>query len=368
MLGADCYSGSKLKLSVIAALSAFALLSACDEPVKPAPPIRPVRVVIVEPLDIGEALSQTGEIEPRYETDLGFRIGGQILARPVDVGSVIKEGDLLARLDDETAKNRMQSAQAALAATEAELTRARAEAERQSALLKDGFTTKQRYDTAVRDLQTAEARRDSAEAKLTLAQENLGYTELHSEVDGIVTAVYAEAGQVVAAGQHVVRVADPREREAVFNVPEVAFRLVPHDPQVEVTLVSDPTVKIIGRVRYSAPQADPTTRTYAVRISLPDAPPEMRLGATVKGRVELPAQNVVALPGSALFERDGKPAVWVFDPASATVELRPVTVLRFDSDRVLLSGGVDKGDVVVAAGAHLLRPGEQVRLLATAHQ
>ena len=101
---------------------------------------------------------------------------------------------------------------------------------RQSALLKDGFSTKQRYETAVRDLQTAEAQRDSAQAKLTLARENLGYTELHSEVDGIVTAVYAEAGQVVAAGQHVLRVAEPREREAVFDVPEVAFRLVPHAP------------------------------------------------------------------------------------------------------------------------------------------
>ncbi|HWO86059.1 MAG TPA: efflux RND transporter periplasmic adaptor subunit, partial [Stellaceae bacterium] len=106
---------------------------------------------------------------------------------------------------------------------------------------------------------------------MTLARENLGYTELHSEGDGIVTAVYAEAGQVVAAGQHVVRVAEPREREAVFDVPEVAFRLVPHDPEVEVTLVGDPAVKVVGRVRYTAPRADPTTRTYAVRVSLPNA-------------------------------------------------------------------------------------------------
>ena len=261
----------------------------------------------------------------------------------------------------------MQSAQAGLAAAGAELTRAQAEEARQSALLKDGFTTKQRYDTAVRDLQTAEAQRDSAQAKLTLARENLSYTELHSEVDGIVTAGYAEAGQVVAAGQHVLRVAEPREREAVFDVPEVAFRLVPHDP-VEVTLVADPAVKVVGRVRYTAPQADPTTRTYAVRVSLPNAPPEMRLGATATGRVELPAQNVVGLPGSAFFEKDGKPAVWVFDPGNGTVQLRPVTVLRFDPDRVLLSGGVEKGDMVVTAGTHLLRPGEQVRLLAAAPQ
>ena len=350
--------------TIIAGTLAVALLSACDEPAAPAAALRPVRVVTVEPLDIGQALSQTGEIRPRYETDLAFRIGGQILARPVDVGSVIGRGDLLARLDDQRARSQMQSAQAGLAAAEAELTRAQAEEARQSALLKDGFTTKQRYDTAVRDLQTAEARRDSAQAKLTLARENLGYTELHSDVDGIVTAVYAEAGQVVAAGQHVLRVAEPREREAVFDVPEVAFRLVPHDPEVEVTLVANPAVKVVGRVRYTAPQADLTTRTYAVRVSLPNAPPEMRLGATVKGRVELPAQNVVALPSSALFEKDGKPAIWVFDPGNRTVQLRPVTMLRFDPDRVLLSDGVERGDMVVTAGTHLLRPGEQVRLLA----
>ena len=360
---------SRLLIPIVSAATlAVALLSGCDEPAAPAAVIRPVRVVTVEPVDVGQALSQTGEIQPRYETDLGFRIGGQILARPVDVGSLIRRGDLLARLDDQRARSQMQSAQAGLAAAEAELTRAQAEEARQSALLKDGFTTKQRYDTAVRDLQTAEAQRDSAQAKLTLARENLGYTELHSEVDGIVTAVYAEAGQVVAAGQHVLRVAEPREREAVFDVPEVAFRLVPHDPEGEVTLVADPAVKVVGRVRYTAPQADPTTRTYAVRVSLPNAPPEMRLGATVTGRVELPAQNVVGLPGSAFFEKDGKPAVWVFDPGNGTVQLRPVTVLRFDPDRVLLSGGVEKGDMVVTAGTHLLRPGEQVRLLAAAPQ
>jgi RND family efflux transporter MFP subunit len=363
MLSAHRNSRITRSLSTSAALGVLGLLSACDEPIKPAP-IRPVRAIAAEPLDAGDALSQTGEIQARYETDLGFRVGGQILARPVDIGSVIKTGDLLARLDDQTARNQLRSAQAALAAIEAELTRARAEETRQMALLKDGFTTKQRYDTAMRDLQMAEAQSDSAQASLTLAQENLGYVELRSEVEGIVTATYAEAGQVVAAGQRVVRVADPDKREAVFNVPEIAFRLVPHDPQVEVTLVADPTVKVVGGIRYVAPQADPTTRTYAVRVSLPDAPVEMRLGATVKGRVELPTRHVVGLPGSALFEQDGKPAVWIVDHTSGTVQLRPVTVLRFDSDRILLSAGVDRGEVVVTAGAHLLRPGEPVRLLA----
>jgi membrane fusion protein, multidrug efflux system len=357
-------SAKSRTMTIIAASVAIALLSACDEPAPPKATIRPVRATLTELLDIGDALSQTGEIQARNQTDLGFRIDGKIIARPVDVGSVVKKDDLIARLDSQATRSQIQSAQAVLTAAEAELTRARAEEARQSALLKDGFTTRQRYDTAVRDLQAAEAQRDSAQAKLSLARDDLGYTELHSDVDGVVTATYAEAGQVVAAGQRVVRIAEPREREAVFDVPEVAFRLIPHDPQIEVTLVTDPSIKIAGRVRYVAPQADPTTRTYAVRISLPDAPPEMRLGATVKGRVELPAQKLVALPSSALFEQDGKPAVWVLDRTTDTVHLKPVTVLRFDPDRVLLSAGVEAGDMVVTAGVHLLRPGEQVRLLA----
>jgi RND family efflux transporter MFP subunit len=200
----------------------------------------------------------------------------------------------------------MQSAQAGLAAAEAELTRAQAEEARQSALLKDGFSTKQRYETAVRDLQTAEAQRDSAQAKLTLARENLGYTELHSEGDGIVTAVYAEAGQVVAAGQHVLRVAEPLEREAVFDVPEVAFRLVPHDPEVEVTLVADPAVKVVGRVRSLYRPAGRSDDAHLRRAGL-IAQCATRLGATVTGRVELPAQKVVGLPGSAFFEGTASP-------------------------------------------------------------
>jgi RND family efflux transporter MFP subunit len=340
----------------------------CDEAAPEVATIRPVRAVVAEPVDISDALSQTGEIQARYETELGFRIDGKIIARPVDIGAKVNKGDLLARLDDETTKNEVQSAKAGLASAEAELNRARAEEGRQAILLKDGFTTQQHYETAVRDRQTAEAQRASAEAKLTLAQEHFAYTELRAEVDGIITAVFAEAGQVIAAGQRVLRIADLREREAVFDVPEVTFRLVPHDPAVEVSLVSDPAIKVVGRVRYAAPQADPTTRTYAVRISLPNASAEMRLGATVKGRVELPVQNVIGLPGVALFEEDGNPAVWVFDRTSGTVHLKRVTVLRFDSERVFLSAGVEKGDVVVTAGAHLLRPSERVRLLATAEQ
>jgi RND family efflux transporter MFP subunit len=351
-----------------AALLLLLLPAGCDRPVKEARPIRPVRAVTVAPRDSGETFSQIGDIEARTETDLSFRVEGKVIARPVDVGAIVTKGEVLARLDDQPERNRLQSAQAALAAAEAELVRTQAEETRQSALLKDGYTTKQRYDTALRDLQTAKAQLDSARAQLNLANDNLTYTQLHSDLDGIVTAVYADTGQVVAAGEKVLRVADPQAVDAVFSVPALAFSLVPRDQPVEVTLTSDPKIRTIGKLRYASPQADPITRTYSVRIALANPPAEMRLGATVTGRIRLPGQQVIELPGVALFEKDGKPAVWVFDPHAGTVSLKPVGVLRYQSGRVLIASGLVKGDIVVTAGVHVLRPGEKVRLLADAAQ
>ena len=255
--------------AIIAALS----LVGCDKPAKQAEPIRPVRTITVAPREVSEVFSQTGDIEARIEIDLGFRVEGKIVLRPVDVGSVVEKGDLLARLDDQPERNRLLSAQAALAAAEAERTRTEAEAVRQDALLKGGYATRQRYEMAQRDLQTAQAQADSARAQLNLARDNLTHTDLRTDAKGVVTAVYADAGQVVAVGQKVIRLADPDQREAVFGVPAGAFALVPPDAAVEVSLTRDKRVSTVGKIRYASPQADPTTRTHTLRVSLSDAPP-----------------------------------------------------------------------------------------------
>lgn len=341
-------------------------LTGCDEPEKKAEPIRPVRALTVTPRQVSESFSHVGEIQARTEVDIGFRIEGKVVHRPVDVGSEVRKGDLLARLDDQPQRNRLRSAQAALAAAEAEHGRTEAEASRQSALLSGGYTTKQRHETAIRDVQTAQAQLDSARAQVSLAQDNIGYAELHADADGVITGVYADAGQVVSAGQKVVRIADPREREAVFGVPATVFPLVPSNAPVEVALTGDRRISTTGKVRYVSPQADPVTRTYTVRVSLPAPPPEMRLGATISGSIKLPGQEVVELPGVALFEEGGKPAVWIYDPANGAVKLKLVLVLRYEAATVLLSGGLAQGDVVVTAGVHVLRPGQKVRLLAEA--
>jgi membrane fusion protein, multidrug efflux system len=340
------------------------VVAGCDEPQKQAETPRPVRIVAVMPHELDETLSQVGEIQARTEIDVSFRIGGKIVRRAVDVGSEVTKGSLLALLDDQPERNRLRSAEAAVTAAEAENTRTEAEVKRQSLLLSSGYATKQHYETAVRDFQTAQAQLDSARVQVNLAKENLAYTELRADMDGVITGVYADAGQVAATGEKIVRIADPQQREAVFSIPAASFGLLSPDQPVEIALTGDKRISAHGKVRYISPQADPMTRTYQVRVSLVNPPPEMRLGATITGTTTLSGQLVIELPSVAFFEKDGKPAVWLLDPATGTVDLKPVSVRDYTANTVLVSAGLKQGDLVVTAGVHVLRPGQKVRMLA----
>jgi membrane fusion protein, multidrug efflux system len=356
-------SRRSLPSSAAAALAVALALAACGKEEKAAAPeIRPVRTVTVEPRQIGETLSLTGEIRPRYEADIGFRVQGKILKRPVDVGSAVKNGDLLARLDPQQYRQDVEVAKADVKAADAEVDQSRNQESRQRELLKNGHTTQVKFDQAVRAFKTALAQADAARAKLVQATENLGYTELRADHDGVVTAVGADAGQVVGAGQMVVRLAQPGEREAVFNVSEAHLVHPQKDPTVTVKLVSDPAITAQGKVRYVSPQADPATRTYTVRVALPKAPPEMRLGATVTGSVTINQAQVISLPSTALFDQGGKPAVWLV--RDGAVELKPIAVARYGDDSFVVGSGLAQGDIVVTGGVQKLVPGEKVRLMA----
>jgi RND family efflux transporter MFP subunit len=339
------------------------LLAGCSNEVAPPSVPRPVKTLVVELADASGAGSITGEIKPRIEIDLGFRISGKISERLVDVGALVAKGDVLARLDNTNERSAVRIAEATLAASTAELTDAQANEGRQRELLARGAGTQANFESATRRLKTAQANLSSSEASLKDSQERLGYTELRADDAGVITAVGAQAGQVVAVAQMVVRLARTNEKEALFNVAERMFQTVPRDPTIEVSLLSDPAIKAMGRVREVAPSADPVTRTFAVRVALADPPMEMRLGSTVVGRVIVEARQVAALPPASLFKDGEKPAVWLFDPATETVGLRQVGVLRYESDRVLVSTGLANGDRVVVAGVQKLRPGLKVRLL-----
>jgi RND family efflux transporter MFP subunit len=354
-----------LALGAAGALVLLSVLAACHKEEKAASQaVRPVRTVTVELQEGGEKVSLTGEIQPRYQTDIGFRVNGKILERPVDVGTQVKKGDLLARLDPQQYRQDFEVAKAEVAAAEAEVTRSQAQEYRQRELLKNGNTTRVQYDQALKTFKTAQAQLDSAQAKQIQASDNLGYTNLQADNDGVITAIGADPGQVVSAGQMVVRLAQPGEREGVFNIGEGAFKTRPKDPTVTVHLVSNPEIETAGKVRYVSPQADPATRTYTVRVSLPDAPPQMRLGANVVGTVTLDQGQTVSIPGSALFQKDGKPAVWLVEK-DKTVQLKPITVQRYQGDSVIVGDGLVQGDVVVTAGVQKLLPGQKVALMDT---
>jgi RND family efflux transporter MFP subunit len=341
----------------------LALVAGCGSEAPPAALPRPVKTLVIELAAVSDVGAVTGEIKPRTETDMGFRIGGRVRDRLVDVGMLVAREDVLARLDDTNERNSVRIAEAQLAAVKAELQDAEGNEARQRELLQRGFTTQVNYDAALRRLKAAQANVASAEVSLKDAQERLGYTVLRAEGLGVITAVGAQPGQVVASGQMIVRLARTGEKEAVFNVAEQMFRTVPRDPLVEVTLLSDPSIKANGRVREISPSADPVTRTFTVRIALIDPPDEMRLGSAVVGRVVLEAREVATLPPPAMFKNSDQPAVWLVDPVTLTVDLRRVVVLRYENDRVLVSKGLANGDRVVVAGVQRLRPGMKVRLM-----
>lgn len=348
---------------ILGALSLCVLLSACNQesPVT-ASPIRPVRTQVIEITEWKNPGTAIGEIKPRYENEIGFRIAGKLVARMVDVGSVLEKGAIIASLDSTSEKTAVAIAETDVKGAEAELADATAQEARQHDLLQHGYATQAAYDGVERRLKLAKARLESTELSRKDALERLSYTELHADEAGVITAVGAQPGQVVAAGQMVVHVARTDVKEAEFKVSERILRSVPPDTTIEVTLLSDPDIKVLGHIREIGTTADPVTRTFAVRISLNDAPDAMRFGATVQGQVVLNETGIVQLPSSALFRSENRPAVWVFDPSSSSVTLRPVTILRYEENRVLLTEGLSNGERVVTAGVQKLFPGMKVRL------
>lgn len=351
-----------LKIRLAAALIATTV-AACDKAQPPAPLPRFVRAVTVEPSARGEVVSLTGQIRAKDTVNAAFRLDGRVIERPVNVGDIVRAGQVVARLEPQNQQNALRSAQATLAAADAVLTQARATFWRQQELLKNGWTPRAKFDDAQQALLTAQAQVDSAKAQLRTSQDQLGYTVLVADAPGAVTAVGAEPGEVVRAGAMVVQLARQAGRDAVFDVPERIIRTGPRDPVIDISLTSDPNVSAIGHVREVAPQADSATRTFQVKIGITDPPEAMRLGATVTGRMTLPAPAGLELPASVLTEANGHAAVWVVDPQTLTVSLRNVDVLRYDPAAVVISQGLQAGEQVVDAGVQTLRPGQKVRLV-----
>jgi RND family efflux transporter MFP subunit len=342
-------------------------LTACDRAEKAAPSAgRPVQVVRIEASKLARGVDLSGEIQAEKTVSLAFRIAGRITDRPVNVGDRVAAGQIIARLDRTIETNAVTAARAALEAARGEVVTARNSFERQERLMGQGFTTRPRFDAAEKAQEAAQAALENAEAQLELAQDRLGFTDLRSDVAGVVTARSAEPGEVVQPGQPIVQIARDDGRDAVFSVPARLLEAKAGEQIVRVALAEAPGISAVGRIREVSPQADPVTRTFQVRVGLQDPPEAMRLGSTVVGSIETSSAVIMSIPATALTQSGTSPAVWIVDPAKSTVSLRPIDILRFDPDHVIVSQGLAPGDTIVSGGVQALHSGQRVAPLPAA--
>jgi membrane fusion protein, multidrug efflux system len=352
---------STLRLAL--ATTALVTLAACSQPQPVVSTPRPVLAQVAKPADGALGNLYSGEVRARRETDLAFRVGGKLVARHVDVGSRVTRGTVLARLDPEDAKLAVDAARSQLAAAQADHSLAAAGLERYRQLCVKNFVSQAVLDARTTTFDATKAKLEQATAQLATAQNQSAYTTLTADADGVITAVSAELGQVVAAGQPIVRLARPEEKEVVINVPESRLAALRDAKQVLVALWTQPQRPYAGSVREISPTADPVTRTFTVKVSVPQADAAMRLGMTANVLVGDPSEStVVKLPLSAVDQSAGAASVWIVDPQSHKVAPRPVQIGAYREDGVTVRSGVAAGDVVVTAGVHKLVAGETVRL------
>lgn len=338
------------------------LLAGCSDDAPPPEPVRPVLAAPVVAVD-RQALGRfAGNIEPRYQSTLGFRVSGRIAQRLVDVGSEVKRGDLLAVLDPTDQQNQLRSRQGDLSRVEAQWINAQANSRRQQELYDRGVGSTALLDRATADLKTSRASLEQAKAAASQAQDQLSYSELRADHDAVVTGLSAEAGQVVAAGQEVVTLARPDVKEAVIDLPESVAEQLPPDVDFYVQAQLAPEVGTHATLREIEPQANSTTRTRQVRLSLTDTPPALRLGTAISVTVSQRVASRSEVPARALQERGGHTQVWVIDEQAHTVAPRQVTLIERRGEVAIVDASVRAGERVVIAGLNSLKPGQQIKL------
>lgn len=347
------------------ALAVALCLSACSKEPQPIEEVRPVHVVKVELGGGGTQTTYTGDVRARYETALGFRVAGKVVERRVEVGSRVARGEVLARLDPSDYQLNIEAAKSQLAAASSDFAQAEDDLKRYRDLYEQKFVSAAEFDRRQTAYDVAKARLEQAQAQLGVTRNQSAYTTLRADHAGIVTAIAAEVGQVVSAGQTVMRVARPEEMEVVIAVPESRLDEVGAARQAAITLWAEPGARFAGRIREISPSADPVTRTYSVKVTLLDPTPRVQLGMTANVLLGTgQGEPVIRLPLTALFQQGDEPAVWLVDPKTGRVTLTPVEVARYTQDAVEIASGLGEGDLVVRAGVHKLHAGQQVRVLA----
>ncbi len=344
------------------ALCALLMITACSKQVEKTEEVRPVRAIKVV---AGNALIEdefSGEVRPRIESRLGFRVAGKIISRKVDLGAEVKRGQVLMQLDPQDLALAQAQAKAGLSAAESSRDLARSEFKRYQELREKNFVATAVLDGKENSYKAAQATYEQALAAFQNQSNQSAYTSLVSDVDGVVTAIEAEAGQVVAAGTPVLRVARSGDMDVVIGIPEDKVNTIRQIKDIRVRLWVNPEQAISATLRELSAIADPVTRTYTAKLALPDDVKNIKLGMTaVVTFVAKNPQSMIRLPMTSLYQDKKMTSVWVVE--GGMVKLQPVQVAGSVDQDVLLSSGVSAGQVVVTAGVNLLKPGQKVTIL-----
>jgi RND family efflux transporter MFP subunit len=349
----------------LAALFLFILsLFACGESKQSEKTLFKVVAIKVAPQSYDSEVALTGSVRARVQTELSFRVSGRVIERRGEVGQHVEAGAVLARIDPSEQRADLDAAKAGVAGAEATLRQASAAFDRQKSLLASGYTTKAAYDLAEQAQRTAAGSLDAAKAQLGAVQDALSYADLRAARAGVITARNIEVGQVAQAAQPAFGFAEDGPRDVVFAVYESIFS---HQSAgsggIDLSLVGDPNVTAKGKIREVSPVVDEKNGTVQVKVEIQSNAAAMPLGAAVMGRARWRLDDVVVLPWSAMATRDGKPAVWIVDPKSGAVSLRPVEAAMFEKEKIVLRDGFHDGEMVVIEGGKFLREGQVVSVM-----
>ncbi|CAN5477035.1 multidrug efflux RND transporter periplasmic adaptor subunit MexJ [soil metagenome] len=351
-----------MKKTVVSLASAALLLAACSRPAPPEEPVRAVKVITVGTSAYAPDHEYAGEVRAQVESRLGFRVGGKLIKRQAELGQHVKAGQVLAQLDPQDYRLAADAARAQVAAAATSRNLAAADFRRYQALKEQNFISGAELERRESTLKAAQAQLEQAQSQSAVQGNQANYAVLTADVSGVVTAVDAEPGQVVAAGAPVVRIAADGARDMVFSVPEDRVGSIRVGAPVRIRVWAQDT-SLTGKVREVAASSDPVTRTYPVKVSIDaKAPP---LGATVYAILESgsgAAAPVIKLPTSALRQEGQATTVWVLDKASMTVRPQVIRVATADGNEVVVASGLQPGMLVVSAGVHVLSPGQKVTI------
>ncbi|MCU0968365.1 MAG: efflux RND transporter periplasmic adaptor subunit [Rubrivivax sp.] len=355
-----------MKRSILWPFAACIGLAACAPAEAPPEPVRAVRTLVVAPATAGGRMEFAAEVRSRVESRLSFRVGGKMVSRRAELGQRVRAGDLLAQLDPQDLRLGEEAARAAVEAARVNRDLAAAELKRFRELRDQGFVSAFEIERRESTLRAAEAQLEQSRAQADLQGNQSAHTRLVANAAGVITAVEAEVGAVLAAGTPVLRLAHDGARDAVFSVPEDAVAglrlLLGREGALQVRLW-DRADAVPGTLRELAAAADPVTRTFLAKADVGAA--AVQLGQTATVIVELPrVEGVAKLPLTAIKEHDGRTSVWIVDESTMTVRPQPIEVAGAEENDVVVSGGIAPGQRIVTAGVHVLNPGQKVRLYA----